>query len=198
MKGAPDQLNGLFVDITDQKAAETEAELQRQEVTHLMRVSVMGELSGAITHEVNQPLTAILTNAQSALYMLEQETLNRGQMRDTLLDIVSEDKRAGEVVQRVRALLKKGESRSEAVDINELVELDHGAASQRVAPSANRDRERPCRKPLRGVGRFRATAASTTKSGRECNGCNVDDARAAATHHNPHPRDASRRHPGAG
>lgn len=120
--GMPDQLTGLFVDITDQKAAETEAELQHQEVTHLMRVSVLGELSGAIAHEVNQPLTAILTNAQSALYLLDQDTLNRAEMRNTLLDIVSEDKRAGEVVQRLRGLLKKGESRSEAVDLNELVD----------------------------------------------------------------------------
>ena len=74
MKGTPDQLNGLFVDITDQKAAEAEAELQRQEVTHLMRVSVLGELSGAIAHEVNQPLTAILSNAQAALYLLDQDS----------------------------------------------------------------------------------------------------------------------------
>ena len=120
-EGSPDQLSGLFVDITDQKAAETEAELQRQEVTHLMRVSVLGELSGAIAHEVNQPLTAILTNAQSALYLLDQDSLDRAEMRNTLLDIVSEDKRAGEVVQRLRSLLKKGENRSEAVDLNELV-----------------------------------------------------------------------------
>jgi PAS domain S-box-containing protein len=121
-EGTPNQLSGLFVDITDQKAAETEAELQHQEVTHLMRVSVMGELSGAIAHEVNQPLTAILTNAQSALYLLDQDSLNRVEMRNTLLDIVSEDKRADEVVQRLRGLLKKGESRSEAVDLNELVD----------------------------------------------------------------------------
>jgi PAS domain S-box-containing protein len=120
--GTPDQLSGLFVDITEQKAAETEAELQRQEVTHLMRVSVLGELSGAIAHEVNQPLTAILTNAQSALYLLDQDTLNRAEMRSTLLDIVSEDKRAGEVVQRLRGLLKKGESRYEAVDLNDLAD----------------------------------------------------------------------------
>ncbi|WP_192738370.1 ABC transporter substrate binding protein [Bradyrhizobium sp. OAE829] len=121
-KGTPDQLNGLFVDITDQKTAETEAEQQRQEVTHLMRVSVMGELSGAIAHEVNQPLTAILTNAETALYLLDQDSLNHAEMRNTLLDIVSEDKRAGEVVQRLRGLLKKGESRSEEVNINELVD----------------------------------------------------------------------------
>ena len=195
-EGTPDQLSGLFVDITDQKAAETEAELQHQEVTHLMRVSVMGELSGAIAHEVNQPLTAILTNAQSALYLLDQDSLDRVEMRNTLLDIVSEDKRAGEVVQRLRGLLKKGESRSEAVDLNELVNSTIGTASQRVDPPASRGRDRPCGEPARGIRRFRATAASAAESGRECNGCNVSNARAAATRHDPHPPDTGWRHSG--
>ena len=121
-KGAPDQLSGLFLDITDRKAAETEAELQRQEVNHLMRVSVLGELSGAIAHEVNQPLTAILSNAQAALYLLGRDSPNLAEVRDALQDIVQEDNRAGEVIHRLRGLLKKGESRSEPVDLNELVD----------------------------------------------------------------------------
>ena len=119
--GAPHRFSGVFVDITDQKTAESEAELQRQEVTHLMRVSVLGELSGAIAHEVNQPLTAILSNAQAALYLLEQDKPNLAEVRDALQDIVQEDNRAGEVVHRLRSLLKKGETRAELVDINELV-----------------------------------------------------------------------------
>jgi PAS domain S-box-containing protein len=121
-KGAPDQLSGLFLDITDRKAAETEAELQRQEVNHLMRVSVLGELSGAIAHEVNQPLTAILSNAQAALYLLGRDSPNLAEVRDALQDIVQEDNRAGEIIHRLRGLLKKGESRSEPVDLNELVD----------------------------------------------------------------------------
>ena len=121
-RGTPDQLSGIFVDITEQKAAESEAELQRQQVTHLMRVSVLGELSGAIAHEVNQPLTAILSNAQAALYLLSQDSPNLDEVRDALQDIVQEDNRAGEVVQRLRGLLKKGESRSEPVDLNHLVD----------------------------------------------------------------------------
>jgi signal transduction histidine kinase len=121
--GLSDQLTGIFVDITDQKIAETEAELQRQEVTHLMRVSALGELSGAIAHEVNQPLTAILSNAQAALYLLEQDSPNLAEVRDALQDIVQEDNRAGEVVRRLRGLLKKGEARSEPVDVNELINL---------------------------------------------------------------------------
>jgi PAS domain S-box-containing protein len=119
--GPPNQFSGVFVDITEQKAAESEAELQRQEVTHLMRVSVLGELSGAIAHEVNQPLTAILSNAQAALYLLAQDKPNLAEVRDALQDIVQEDNRAGEVVRRLRSLLKKGETRAEPVELNELV-----------------------------------------------------------------------------
>jgi C4-dicarboxylate-specific signal transduction histidine kinase len=119
--GARNQLSGIFVDITEQKAAESEAELQREEVTHLMRVSALGELSGAIAHEVNQPLTAILSNAQAALYLLTQESPNLAEVREALQDIVQEDNRAGEIVHRLRSLLKKGGTRAEPVDVNELV-----------------------------------------------------------------------------
>ena len=112
--------SGRFADITDQKIAEFEAELQRQEVAHLMRVTVMGELSGAIAHEVNEPLTAILSNAQAARYLLAPDLPNFSEVRDALDDIVQEDNRAGEVIQRLRGLLKKGENRSEPVDLNEL------------------------------------------------------------------------------
>ena len=83
--GTPDQIAGIFVDITEQKASEAEAELQRQEVAHLMRVSVLGELSGAIAHEVNQPLTAILSNAQAALYLLEWEAPDLVEVRVRLM-----------------------------------------------------------------------------------------------------------------
>jgi C4-dicarboxylate-specific signal transduction histidine kinase len=62
--GSANQVRGIFVDVTEQKAAEAQADLQRQEVAHLMRVSVVGELSGAIAHEINQPLTAIQSNAE--------------------------------------------------------------------------------------------------------------------------------------
>jgi signal transduction histidine kinase len=119
----PDQLSGLFVDITEQKAAESEAESRRQEVTHLMRVSVLGELSGAIAHEVNQPLTAILSNAQAALYLLEQDSPDLAEVRSALQDIVQEDNRAGAVIRRLRGMLKKGETRFGDVDVNEMVEL---------------------------------------------------------------------------
>jgi C4-dicarboxylate-specific signal transduction histidine kinase/ABC-type uncharacterized transport system substrate-binding protein len=116
-----DHLGGIFVDITEQKSAEAEIALQRLEVEHLMRVSVLGELSGSIAHEINQPLTAILSNAQAALHLLAQEAPDLVEIRDALEEIVHEDNRAGEVIHRLRRLLKKGERKAEYVNINDLV-----------------------------------------------------------------------------
>jgi C4-dicarboxylate-specific signal transduction histidine kinase len=94
--------------------------LQRRELAHLTRVSVVGELSGAIAHELNQPLTAILANAQASQRMLGKSAPDLPEIGSALDDIVQAGSRASEVISRVRKLLKKGESRYEAVDVNEL------------------------------------------------------------------------------
>jgi PAS domain S-box-containing protein len=120
-RSVPNQLSGIFADVTEQKRAEAEAAEQRREVTHLMRVSVLGELSGAIAHEINQPLTAILSNAQAALDLLAHNSPDLAEIRDAIQDIVHEDNRASEVIQRLRNLLRKGERKSESVDVNDLV-----------------------------------------------------------------------------
>jgi signal transduction histidine kinase len=103
------------------REAEAEAALQRQELAHVMRVAVLGELSGSIAHEINQPLTAILSNAQAALHLLRQKSPDLEEIRDALEEIVHEDNRAGEVIHRLRYLLKKGERKLEPVNINDLV-----------------------------------------------------------------------------
>ena len=86
-----------------------------------MRVTVLGELSVSIAHEINQPLTAILSNAQAALHLLAQKSPDLEEIRDALQEIAQEDNRAGEVVHRLRHLLKKGERKLELVNINDLV-----------------------------------------------------------------------------
>jgi len=116
------QTAGILTDVTDRKAVEFEAELQRRELSHLMRVSVMGELAGAIAHELNQPLAAILANAEAARRMLRQAPPDIDEAGAALDDIVHENKRASEVIRRMRRLLRKGDSKPEIVNLNDLIE----------------------------------------------------------------------------
>jgi PAS domain S-box-containing protein len=119
--GSPFRVSGLFVDITGVKAAEQEAEMQRRELAHLMRVSVMGELSGALAHELNQPLTAILSNAEAVRLLLGQPAPDLVEISDAVGDIVQESRRAGDVIGRLRGLLKKDERPPEEIDLNALI-----------------------------------------------------------------------------
>lgn len=111
---------GIADDITDRRRAEEEAAEQRREVAHLMRVSVVGELSGAIAHEINQPLTAILTNAETGLDLLATSSPDLAELREMLQDIVQDNCRAAAVLQKLRRLLKKEERQFEAIDLNDL------------------------------------------------------------------------------
>jgi C4-dicarboxylate-specific signal transduction histidine kinase len=120
--GPQARISGIFADVTERKIAEAQAELQRAELAHLTRVSLLGELSGAIAHELNQPLTAILANAQTARLVLSQDKPDLDLIKEVIDDIVAEDKRAGDVIHRLRGLLRKGESRAEAVDLGALME----------------------------------------------------------------------------
>lgn len=108
--GAVVELQGMGRDITDLKVADMEVEQRRKEVTHLTRVAILGELSGALAHELNQPLTAILSNAQAAQVLLTRTPGDLAVVSEILDDIVADDLRAGEVIKRLRALLKKGET----------------------------------------------------------------------------------------
>jgi PAS domain S-box-containing protein len=120
-EGDPVLVSGLVANVSERKEAEAEAALQRQEIAHLMRVSMLGELSGGLAHELTQPLTAILSNAQAARAMIAVNPPDLTDLADTLDDIISEDNRAGEVVHRLRNLMRKGEAKFEAVDPKTLV-----------------------------------------------------------------------------
>jgi signal transduction histidine kinase len=115
------RVSGLFSDITLRKNSAAELELQRRELAHLMRVATMGELSGALAHELNQPLTAILANAEAARRMIAKGNVDLPEIQEMLNDIVSDNNRAGEVIQRLHRLLRKGDHKSEPVDLNDLV-----------------------------------------------------------------------------
>ena len=102
--------------------AQLEIAHQRNQLTHLSRVSVLGELSGSIVHEISQPLTASLINAQAALRLLSNSEPDLNEVRDTLRDIVADDQRAVEVIRRLRQLLKRGVVQFQPLSANELVE----------------------------------------------------------------------------
>jgi PAS domain S-box-containing protein len=107
-------------DVTEVKQAERESQQQRQLLTHLTRVVTLGELSGALAHELSQPLTSILTNAQAALQFLAHEPTDLAEVREILNDIVDADRRAGEFIRRLRVLLRRGETPRQPVDLNEV------------------------------------------------------------------------------
>jgi C4-dicarboxylate-specific signal transduction histidine kinase len=93
----------------------------RSELFHLSRVVMLGELSGSLAHELNQPLTSILSNAQAAQEYLAKDPTDLDEVRGILQDIVDEGRRAGELIRRLRLLFCKGEVRCDALDLNELV-----------------------------------------------------------------------------
>jgi signal transduction histidine kinase len=103
------------------KLAEAEAHQQREKVTHLARVAILGQMSGALAHELNQPLTAILTNAQAGQQLLARGRRDSDEIERILADIVADDRRAGEVIARLRAMLRKGGTRLEPLDIGMLL-----------------------------------------------------------------------------
>jgi PAS domain S-box-containing protein len=116
---------GTVMDITERKQAEEERERLRQaqaDLAHVNRVTTMGELTASVAHEVNQPIAAAVTNANTCLRWLTREQPNVVEARAAALRIVNDGTRAAEIIKRIRLLFKKGASERERVDINEVVE----------------------------------------------------------------------------
>jgi PAS domain S-box-containing protein len=111
----------IQTDITERKKATLQAGEQRQQLVLLGRAAVLGELSGAFAHELNQPLTSILGNAEAALQLLMRDSADLPEIRDILRDIIQDDVRAAEVIQRLRSMLARGEIQRQPVDLNQVV-----------------------------------------------------------------------------
>ena len=133
--GQRSRTRGVSADITDRKRSEAEVAQQRSELAHLSRAAALGELSGALAHEINQPLGSIMSNAQAAVRILNRDEPDIGELRDILGDIVAEDRRAGEVIRRLRALLQRGETQPQPMDLDacadEVLELMRAELSAR-------------------------------------------------------------------
>jgi PAS domain S-box-containing protein len=114
-------LMGATIDITERKRVEDETAQQRAELEHLSRVATLTELSGALAHELNQPLAIIMSNAEAAQQLLEQPTPDLTEIRAILGDIVDADERAGEVIKRLRGMLKRGTPNRQPLSMNDAV-----------------------------------------------------------------------------
>ncbi len=148
----PRVLRGFLLDISEQKRLEERARRQREELTHVARVATMGELAASLAHELNQPLGAILSNAEAAEMLLGTDPPALEEVRAILADIVKDDRRAGDVIRRMRGLLRKEELESRPQDLNDLIRdvarlMDPEAHIRRVLVSLALDPGLP---PVRG------------------------------------------------
>src|SRR5262249_40937448 len=127
---------GVVTDVTARKKAELEAQRHRDELAHAGRVSVMGQLAAALAHELNQPLGASLRNAEAAELFVQANPPDLQEVRAILTDIRKDDQRAGEAIDRQRAVLKRREFQWSELDLNALVE----DVASLVRPDAERRR----------------------------------------------------------
>lgn len=127
----------LLAQRTRRRSAEQQIQQQRMELAHVTRVTTLGQLASALTHELNQPLGAILRNTEAAEMFLQHDQPDLKEVREILADIRKDDQRAGEVIGRMRALLKRRNLDSVRLDLYELVEdtqavARHDALARRV------------------------------------------------------------------
>jgi PAS domain S-box-containing protein len=123
MRGAePSMILVSIIDISERRLNERRAATQRDEIAHLSRVAMLGELSGSLAHELNQPLAAILSNAQAAQRLLARDPPQIQAVTEILADIVASDRRAGAVIERLRSMLRKEDVKHALLDLNHVAE----------------------------------------------------------------------------
>jgi two-component system, LuxR family, sensor kinase FixL len=122
VNAASPRILGFSMDITRQKQAGAEAQLQREELAHLSRVATLSALSGSLAHELGQPLGSILSNAQAGQRFMAQDPPDLVELRDILADIISADRRAGGIIESLRTMLRRGEVALQPVNVNESLE----------------------------------------------------------------------------
>ena len=118
----PTRVLGVSMDITRRKQDAADAQVLRDELAHLSRAATLSALSGSMAHDLNQPLTSILSNAGAGLRYLAMEPPELGEMREILEDIVSEDRRAGDMIDRMRRMLQRGAATLRPVSVDECID----------------------------------------------------------------------------
>ena len=120
--GEIDYVIGIHMDLTELKQAEREAQEQRDMLARINRASSMGQLTGSIAHELNQPLTGILSNAQAAELLIKNGHLDSNELMEITEEIIADTKRAGAVIRNLRELYSEQKGEYFPVDINTVVD----------------------------------------------------------------------------
>ena len=115
------QFVGSSTDITEGKHAEESLRQAQTDLAHVSRATTMGELTASLAHEVNQPIAAALTDANTCMRWLARDQPDLKEAREAASRVVKDAKRAAEIVGRIRLLFKKGASQRELVDVNEVI-----------------------------------------------------------------------------
>jgi signal transduction histidine kinase len=119
--GQPLKMMGASFDITERRQRALETEGHRQELAHLGRVALMGEMASSLAHELNQPLTAIVANAAAGQRFLDRGVIDARELHELLLDIALDGQRAGKIIRGIREMVRKGNPNREPVDMNQVV-----------------------------------------------------------------------------
>jgi predicted ATPase/signal transduction histidine kinase len=112
---------GAIQDVTERRLSEVALERTRSELAHVSRVSTLGNLSASIAHELNQPLSGVIMNANTALRRLASEPPNIEGVAETTRRVIRDAKRAADIINRLRALFTKGDTVVESVDLNDAI-----------------------------------------------------------------------------
>jgi PAS domain S-box-containing protein len=119
--GKAARLLGISIDVTDRKQAELEAKQRRDELSHLSRVALIGEMSASIAHELNQPLAGIVSNAGAGQRFIDRGNVDLQEMRELLADIGADARRASDVVRGIRGMIKKEQMGRQRINLNDIV-----------------------------------------------------------------------------
>jgi PAS domain S-box-containing protein len=113
---------GVTVDVSAQKQADLQLQVQREEMAHRNRVSLMGEMTASFAHELNQPLAAIANNAAAARRFIERGKIDPALLQEILQALIADSRRAGEVIQGIRNLVRKDTSVHTRLNLNAIIE----------------------------------------------------------------------------
>jgi PAS domain S-box-containing protein len=121
-QGLPAAILETNNDVTERKRSEEALQNAQRELTHISRVTTLGEMTASIAHEINQPLAAVVTNGSACLRWLMNETPNLEEAREASRRVIRDGNRASQVIARIRALLQKTETQKAQLDINEAIQ----------------------------------------------------------------------------